>query len=224
MINTVQAIIYRATNAINEKIYVGYTTLTLKRRRWQHEQGARLGSETGIARAIRKHGASNFIWDILFVSFDKEFCLNIAEPALIDDYDSFRFGYNMTIGGHRGPVLAGDLNGMFGKTHTLVVRMNLGIRASKRFKGRSYADLYGKEEALRLRAMRSKQISRVRREQPYIGAINPNYDPIKYTFIHISGPVFVGTIFELRQVHLTLSKENTSRIKRGGTSKGWSLQ
>ena len=49
----------------------------------------------------------------------------------------------------------GEVNGMFGKTHTNEVKSKLGNAASERFNGKSYEELYGKEKADVLKKKRS---------------------------------------------------------------------
>ena len=50
-------IIYKITNKINGKVYIGQTSNTLEKRWWQHCHGTH---KHIIARAISKYGAENF--------------------------------------------------------------------------------------------------------------------------------------------------------------------
>ena len=63
------SIIYLATNKINFKRYVGFTTQGLRERKRQHKQDANNGSQTYFHRAIKKCGIDEFEWKILFGTF-----------------------------------------------------------------------------------------------------------------------------------------------------------
>lgn len=59
----------------------------------------------------------------------------------------------------------GEKNGMFNKTHTDVVKNKLGAEASKRFKGKSYEELYGPEKAAELKKIRSERMKEIRKNK-----------------------------------------------------------
>lgn len=58
-------IIYRITNTVNGKFYIGKTTQRMSQRWKGHCYDARHGADTHFARAIRKYGSASFITDIL---------------------------------------------------------------------------------------------------------------------------------------------------------------
>lgn len=102
------AIIYLATNQINQKRYVGFTTNTLARRRYQHSYDAKRKdrrTDTLFYRAIRKYGIEAFSFEIIKESNDAENLLREWEPKLILEYQSNdrRYGYNTCSGG-RGRI------------------------------------------------------------------------------------------------------------------------
>lgn len=92
-------IIYKITNAINNKIYVGKTTKSLARRFAQHLSLARQGRGYAIHQAIRKHGESAFdIVELCICSNEEEF--HRVETSYIEDLDTMcPNGYNKTFGG-----------------------------------------------------------------------------------------------------------------------------
>lgn len=57
----------------------------------------------------------------------------------------------------------GSKNGMYNKTHTDEVKNKLGEEASKRFKGKSYEELYGPEKAAELKKIRSERMKEIKR-------------------------------------------------------------
>lgn len=100
-----QARIYYGLNTVNNKIYIGYTSQTLKQRVNYHRYAAFSKLlDSKIYRAIRKYGWEAFEWGELYVSWDKEYCLNTVEPQLIQEFDSIDNGYNTDLGGGRTTI------------------------------------------------------------------------------------------------------------------------
>lgn len=91
-------IIYKATNKINGKSYIGQTRHSLEHRKRLHLSKARQGLDTHFYQAIRKYGEDNFEWDIICSAKDKQ-TLNELETFYITKYDSIKNGYNMVDGG-----------------------------------------------------------------------------------------------------------------------------
>lgn len=95
-------IIYKVTNIINGKIYIGQTKQRLPRRRTIHHNEAKSNRSPNSAfhKAIRKYGKKAFEWEVLCEcdSFDD---MNEKEIFYIKEYDSYvkEHGYNMTYGG-----------------------------------------------------------------------------------------------------------------------------
>ena len=96
-------LIYKATNLINNKSYIGQTTTSLKQRKKEHETSSKL---TYFHLAIKKYGKENFTWEILEnnLTFD---ILNEREKYWIKFYKSNdkTFGYNLTEGGDNQDAL-----------------------------------------------------------------------------------------------------------------------
>jgi group I intron endonuclease len=87
--------IYRITNKVNGKVYVGQTRQEVRERWYQHkdpQSGCRK-----LRNAIQKYGADNFALDIICVCFDDDLCR--FEMEYIKKYDSCENGYNCTPGG-----------------------------------------------------------------------------------------------------------------------------
>lgn len=62
--------IYKYTNLINGKIYIGLSN-DIQRRRHEHQNLANSGDDAAIHKAIRKYGIENFSFEIL-ETFDRE--------------------------------------------------------------------------------------------------------------------------------------------------------
>lgn len=98
-----KGIIYKVTNKINKKIYIGQTIQSLKDRWYRHCAKKSLSEaemNMHIKRAILKHGKENFIIETLEECDSK--LLNEREKFYIDYFDSYYNGYNSTKGGQRG--------------------------------------------------------------------------------------------------------------------------
>ena len=100
--------IYKITNKINNKVYIGQTSVTVKVRYGSHLTEAKNedGCDFHLYRAMRKYGVDNFVVDIietLSCSIKEELkdVLNDKEMYYISKYNSTNpnYGYNMTKGG-----------------------------------------------------------------------------------------------------------------------------
>lgn len=96
--------IYKITNKINGKIYVGQTVKSLKERFnkhcWRTTEKDRYHLDMAIKKAIRKYGKENFTIELIEeVETTK---LDEREVYWISFYDSYNKGYNCTLGGQNG--------------------------------------------------------------------------------------------------------------------------
>lgn len=93
--------IYKATNKINKKIYIGFDS-SWPRRRKNHKALANTTKDNmHFHRAIRKYGWNNFEWEVIYQSKDENYTRTIMEPFFINEYNSLdsSVGYNGTRGG-----------------------------------------------------------------------------------------------------------------------------
>lgn len=95
--------IYKITNKINGKSYIGQTRTSLQERMNKHYSDARCEKGvTGIDAAIKKYGQQNFDVDIICECSNSE--LDELETYFIQKYDTYNSpnGYNLTQGGQNG--------------------------------------------------------------------------------------------------------------------------
>ena len=89
--------IYKATNKINGKVYIGFDS------NWPHRKNSHkcyhVDGKTKFHRAIKKYGWENFEWELIYQSKDRNFTLGVMERHFIEEYDTFKKGYNSTLGG-----------------------------------------------------------------------------------------------------------------------------
>ena len=91
--------IYKATNKITGKSYIGFDS-NWPHRKNAHKHAAKRGSSFLFHKAIRKYGWENFEWSIIEQSDKHETLLKEKEEYYIRFYNTFYDnGYNMTYGG-----------------------------------------------------------------------------------------------------------------------------
>lgn len=101
-------VIYKITNLINNKIYIGQTTNVKERFRHHKQAPFRKGSRDynkPLYRAIRKYGLDNFSFEIIDKSATSIDELNAKEINYIKLFDSIidsGHGYNLESGGNNG--------------------------------------------------------------------------------------------------------------------------
>lgn len=91
--------IYKITNQINQKIYIGKTNRNIKIRFKEHCRNVNKDSceKRPLYAAMRKYGIENFFIELIEeCSLDK---VEEREKYWIEFYQSFKNGYNATIGG-----------------------------------------------------------------------------------------------------------------------------
>ncbi len=99
-IREIYGLIYGIFNKVNNKVYIGQTTVSIADRVRDHRQ-TRKKSSRKISLAIQKYGWDNFTVKELAIAFDRA-SLDVAEQHLIAAYDSIKSGYNLKEGGAHG--------------------------------------------------------------------------------------------------------------------------
>ena len=93
-------IVYKATNKINGKVYIGKTIRSMSHAKARHHDRSKLGFNTYFYNSIRKHGIDEFIWEVIYKGIsDKD--IREKEISFIRQYNcrDTTKGYNMTDGG-----------------------------------------------------------------------------------------------------------------------------
>jgi hypothetical protein len=99
--------IYKATNLVNDKVYIGFDSKWPNRKekhKYNSVNPKYAGYYSHFYCAIRKYGWENFQFDVLYQSKDKDHTLSEMERHFITEHKSFYGfedcnGYNMTLGG-----------------------------------------------------------------------------------------------------------------------------
>jgi len=123
--------IYKFTNKVNHKIYIG-KSVNVYGRYESHKKTALSGKKTLFYNALRKYGIDNFDFEIIKECSREE--LNEYEKFYIKLYDSNnpQYGYNMTPGGDGGAMTYGPWNK--GKKMTSDFKKRVSESVKKRMK------------------------------------------------------------------------------------------
>lgn len=121
-------IIYKITNKINNKVYIGQSHRKLEERIKQYSDDTKYRTKKirAIIKAMRKYGFENFEFEVIEDNINNQCELDELEKYYIKKYDSVRNGYNYTSGGGGGihseetrdkisKSQMGELNHMWGK-------------------------------------------------------------------------------------------------------------
>lgn len=92
--------LYKITNSINGKSYIGITSKTTRSRFTDHvHQSARNETRSALHAAFRKYGRSNFKAETIASAADYESLLKMEQAAIEIYATAAPSGYNITLGG-----------------------------------------------------------------------------------------------------------------------------
>jgi len=135
-------IIYKATNKINGKVYIGQTWKTLAIRRGYHHRNNK--NCMPICRAIKKYGRNSFSWNIV-IEVNSQIEMDFFEKYYINFYNSrtSKNGYNIREGGSNGKLSkdtkikisrAKGGKEFYAKKHGTVIKFDIPSEAEKKLK------------------------------------------------------------------------------------------
>lgn len=145
-------IVYKVTNIINNKIYIGWCT-DFKERKSRHLRKAKIGVINHFYNAIRKYGVDNFMWENLYSDLDSFDTCKKLECQLIVEYDSYYNGYNSTLGGD-----GGDTYSKLSENRKKEMRKKCSKNSAKYWKNKMFSEEH--KQKLKI-ANRSKQYKSV---------------------------------------------------------------
>jgi len=117
--------IYKITNTINKKCYVGVTTKSNVNDRWaSHKSAIKCGNGCPLLmKAFNKYGEDAFVFEIIIICFDDD--VFYYENEYIIKYNSLSpNGYNVAEGGKSGKTF-------LGKKHSEATKKIIGIKSKE---------------------------------------------------------------------------------------------
>ena len=149
--------IYKITNIINNKLYIGYTTATLKERMRRHKNDD-INHNTLLGRAIKKYGWENFKYEVVVYEDDKEKLLELEQYYIKYFNSKMPNGYNMTDGGEK---LYRENNPFYGHRHNEKTKEKISKIASLRTgeKNPFYNHHHTEETKNKIREKNSKKVA-----------------------------------------------------------------
>jgi hypothetical protein len=159
--------VYKTTNIINDKIYVGFHSVKTEEDILRIERGnlscfsdGYLGSGKLMLAALEKYGPENFDQEILGVFDTKEDAESLEREIVNKNFVNEDTNYNLSVGGNVC-ILYGENNGFYGERHTKEILdkiqesrkksklptyqcIGIDVDTQKQFKGyREILDYYG---------------------------------------------------------------------------------
>ena len=100
--------IYKITNMINKKAYIGVTTKDNPNERWMNHKSA-IRANIGcplLQKAVKKYGEESFKFEVLIICFDED-VFKFENEYILKNNSMSPNGYNIAVGGIRGPSFLG---------------------------------------------------------------------------------------------------------------------
>lgn len=148
--------VYKITNKVNGKIYIGVTKCSLSKRWNEHKSKAKSG-KSHLSKAIAKYGQNNFCIELIKECSNEDEMYKL-EVSLIKELSSNNpvFGYNNSSGGEKSSLgrtasdetkrkLSEYQRSRIRKPHSVGSRINMSLSA----KGRDMSELIKKSVAKR---------------------------------------------------------------------------
>lgn len=132
--------LYKITNTINQKVYIGQTNNPPLRWSQHKSNGKYKRGQQVITRAITKYGADVFEFDVIATCLTQD-DVDIIEDRLIRQYDSRNkeIGYNVDRGGNvtpRTPEIIAKISESLNKFYATHISIRKGIPLSEEWKAK----------------------------------------------------------------------------------------
>ena len=122
--------IYRLTNKINSKSYIGQTTMKIDKR-FSKYKNLDCKDQPKIYNALKKYGPENFLFEVIDTSSQNQKLLDDLEIMYIAKLDSIKNGYNCEPGGFgRGKLISNETKHKMSLSHSGKNNYNFGKKMS----------------------------------------------------------------------------------------------
>ena len=213
-------LIYKVTNQINQKSYVGKTELSFSQRKSNHLSDTRRGCEFAFHRALRKYGEENFVWEIVEDGIEDKTLLDDKERHYIALHESFGSkGYNMSEGGEgqTGWIPSDETRAKWSEQRKGRAPWNKGTAKPKKI-------LTEDEKAVRKADADRRRSETMKGRKTWNTGMIDQYARAKYKVIYKDGTENVGTRLDLGLTKMAISymlrdncgsrKYNIAKIER----------
>ena len=160
--------IYKTTNSINGKIYIGKHST-------EDPNDSYMGSGVAFENAVKKYGKENFVKEILFTYDDEMEAFEKERELVTLAFTKRTDNYNILVGGYGAPV--GEANPMWGKTWSEEHKAEMSRRNSGEGNpmfGKVSA-MKGKKTSDETRKKQSESMKIHMKERPQNGENNHHY-------------------------------------------------
>lgn len=193
--------IYKATNTINGKVYIGFDSKWPNRQKI-HKRKYKYQNQK-FYDAIKKYGWNNFAWELIYQSKDFEHCLKTMEPFFIKEYSSYKNGYNMTFGGE----------GVIGYKHTPEIRKKIsfiqtGKKLSTQHKNNISVSNMGKNKKPMSEQQKIKISNKLKGNVPWNKGIKTGQKSPNCKSIVINNEFYDSKLAAMNKLNLSLYKIN----------------
>jgi group I intron endonuclease len=130
--------IYKLTNTINGKSYIGQT-IDPPYKRWCKYKNMHCSAQPKLYRALKKYGSDSFIYETIDTTAPNQTELDNLENKYIIQFDSIKNGYNCKTGGGNGKH-SEETKQKMSKSHTGIKHTS----ESKQKMSRIQLDLWGR--------------------------------------------------------------------------------
>lgn len=158
-------IIYKATNKINGKFYIGKTILLLAERMKNHKNDANRGSDMVFHRAIKKYGIENFNWEIVEECPNEEI-LSEREIDIIAETNAIKSGYNISGGGEGGNTF---------QFLSAKKKKEIGQKISEKLRGKKLTEEHKEKISMAHKGKKVSQGTKEKLSKAFSGKKNPNW-------------------------------------------------
>lgn len=152
-------IVYKITNIINNKCYIGITKKTFRQRYNYTDKWWSTTTNDHLKNSVKKYGSENFIVEILEKCDNR--LLEQREIHYIEKFDSFKNGYNKTTGGSYNYNLSHETKQKISKSKKGCVSHNKGRKMSEESRAKLSKSLKGKvawNKGLKTGSMKNEHI------------------------------------------------------------------
>lgn len=200
--------IYKITNPINNKCYIGQTTQRISSR-WHRYKKLKCKGQPKLYNALLKYGSNNFIYEIFDDSATNQDELDFLEKSYIYCFNSIEYGYNDKEGGSNGKHT--------NETKQKLSAINTGKKLSVNTKEKisfgnknkfisDYTKLQMSLAAKKRWESASGKLEKQKRSEDFSGAKNPRYGKIsKYKNIPRNIKIRQKISDSLKRYQLTLN-------------------